>query len=398
MTDAVLEATAQRFSLSNLVSLAESANSTLDSLRSKMLEPHPRKRAPTYTGAELASLCGIEPSQIRYLAGRGDLPAGTHEGSGKRRLFSLAEARQWVIKLSQIPRKPPSARAATIAVVNFKGGSTKTTTAFNLAQGLTLRGRKVLLVDLDPQGSATTLTGMLPSAEVLEEHTVALVTYPPLDKAPKDVGYAIQSTYWDGLDLIPAAPQLYNAEILLPMHSRDPSIKWWDILNTAIDVQRDQYDVIVFDTAPALSYLTVNAVIAADGLIMPIPPENLDYASSVAFWNLLSETLSALKSNKNYNKDFAFMRVLLSKVNTQSMAASIVKDWIIRTYGPYVLTVEIPRSEVTSVGAVQFGSVYDIDRYQGSAKTYAKIRDAYDKFVEMIDQSIISTVWQGERN
>jgi chromosome partitioning protein len=284
-------------------------------------------------------------------------------------------------------------KGATISVVNFKGGSTKTTTAFNLAQGLTLRGRRVLLVDLDPQGSATTLTGLLPAAEVLEEHTVGPVTYPPLSEAPKDLRYAVQSTYWDGLDLIPAAPQLFNAEIFLPMHSRDPDIAWWDIINRAIDPLREDYDVIIFDTAPALSYLAVNAVIASDGLLMPIPPENLDYASSVAFWSLLSETIGALKRNRGYEKDFAFMRVLLSRVDSQLFSATVVRDWIIRTYGPYVLPVEIPKSPVSTVGAVQFQTVYDIARYEGSMKTYAKIRDAYDRFVEMIDQSIVTSVW-----
>ena len=395
MPDAILDAIPQRFSLESLVDLAASANHTLESLRSKMLDPHPRKRAPTYTGAQLAALCGVEPSQMRYLASRGDLPSGSHVGSGTRRHFTLPEARTWIQALSNIPKKPQGARAATIAVVNFKGGSTKTTTAFYLAQGLTLRGRKVLLVDLDPQGSATTLTGILPAAEVLEEHTIGMVTYPPLEEAPKDVGYAIQSTYWDGLDLIPAAPHLFNAEIFLPIHSRDPAIAWWDLINKAIDPQRDQYDVIVFDTAPALSYLAINAVIAADVLLMPLPPENLDYASSVAFWNLLSETLGAIKRNRGYDKDFAFMRVLLSRVDSTSIAATLVKDWIIRTYGQYVLTVEIPKSQVSSVGAVQFGTVYDISRYEGAAKTYAKIRDAYDKFVEMMDQSIVATIWNG---
>jgi len=358
-----------------------------------MLEPHPRKNSPRFSGAQLAALCGIEATQVPYLAKRGDLPSGTHEGNGKRRTFSLVEARQWIAQLSKFAQRPAGVKGATISVVNFKGGSTKTTTAFNLAQGLTLRGRRVLLVDLDPQGSATTLTGLLPAAEVLEEHTVGPVTYPPLSEAPKDLRYAVQSTYWDGLDLIPAAPQLFNAEIFLPMHSRDPDIAWWDIINRAIDPLREDYDVIIFDTAPALSYLAVNAVIASDGLLMPIPPENLDYASSVAFWSLLSETIGALKRNRGYEKDFAFMRVLLSRVDSQLFSATVVRDWIIRTYGPYVLPVEIPKSPVSTVGAVQFQTVYDISRYEGSMKTYAKIRDAYDRFVEMIDQSVVTSVW-----
>lgn len=393
MPETLLDPGAQRFSLKDLVNLAESASGILDGLRAKMLEPHPRKKAPFFTGAQIASLCGIEPSKINYLAKRGDLPVGYHEANGKRRVFSLPDAREWVRKLAGHTSRPAGVRGATIAVVNFKGGSTKTTTAFNLAQGLTLKGRRVLLVDLDPQGSATTLTGLLPAAEVEEEHTVGPITYPPLADAPKDLRYAVQTTYWDGLDLIPAAPHLFNAEIFLPIHSRDPDIVWWDILNRAIEPLRADYDVIIFDTAPALSYLAVNAVIASDGLLMPIPPDNLDYASSVAFWSLLSETLTALKESRGYGKDFAFMRVLLSRVDSTSFAASVVRDWIIRTYGPYVLTVEIPKSPVSSIGAVQFGTVYDISRYEGAAKTYAKIRDAYDTFVEMIDQSIVSTVW-----
>lgn len=383
---------AQRFSVNDLQILSSSAEAVLDSLRNKMLEPHPRKKSPTYTGGQLAKLCGIEGTQVPYLASRGDLPSGSVEGQGRRRHFTLAEARQWIHRLSKRPQRPEGAKAATIAVVNFKGGSTKTTTAFNLAQGLTLLGRKVLLVDLDPQGSATTLTGLLPAAEVLEEHTVGPVTYPPLSDAPKDLHYAVQPTYWDGLDVIPAAPYLFNAEIFLPIHSRDRNVHWWALVDQAIEPLRSEYDVIIFDTAPALSYLAVNAIIASDGLLMPIPPDNLDYASSVAFWNLLSETLGSLSEQRGINKDFAFMRVLLSRVDS-TISASIVRDWIIKTYGPYVLTTEIPRSQVSGVGAVQFGTVYDIGRYEGAARTYAKIRDAYDTLVELIDQSIMTSVW-----
>lgn len=395
MTEALLDSSPQRFSLDALLQLAATANHSLDTVRSDMLEPHPRKIPPTFTGAQVARLAGIEPKQMTYLAKRGDLPSGTHETNGSRRSFSLAEARQYVARLSKIPKRPHGAGAATIAIVNFKGGSTKTTTAFNLAQGLTLRGRRVLICDLDPQASSTTLTGLLPAAEVMEDQTAAPLFIPPLKDAPKDLRYAVQPTYWDGLDIIPAAPALFGAEIFLPIHSRDPDIAWWDMLNVAMEPLRQDYDVIIFDTAPALSYLAVNAVIASDGLIMPVPPETLDFASSVAFWNLLSETLGALASSRRYHKDFAFMRVLLSKVDSK-LASSLVRDWIIKTYGPYMLPVEIPKNPAGSLSAVKFGTVYDLGKYSGGvgADTYGKIRDAFDKFVEMIDQSIQASVWK----
>lgn len=396
MNTATLDtSSAQRFSLDALLQLAEVANHSLDTVRSDMLEPHPRKVPPTFTGAQVARLAGVEPKQMTYLAKRGDLPAGSHEANGSRRLFTLEEARQYVKKLSKIPPRPAGTPGATIAIVNFKGGSTKTTTAFNLAQGLTLRGRRVLICDLDPQASSTTLTGLLPAAEVMEEQTAAPLFIPPLAETPKDLRYAVQQTYWDGLDIIPAAPALFSAEIFLPIHSRDPDIAWWDMLNRAIAPLRDEYDVIIFDTAPALSYLAVNAVIASDGLIMPVPPETLDFASSVAFWNLLSETLGALANGRRYHKDFAFMRVLLSKVDSK-LASSLVRDWIIKTYGPYMLPVEIPKSPAGSLSAVKFGTVYDLAKYGGGvgADTYGKIRDAFDKFVEMIDLSIQASIWK----
>jgi chromosome partitioning protein len=396
MAHAVLDApSAQRFSLEALLELAQVASHSLDTVRSDMLEPHPRKTPPTFTGAQVARLAGVEPKQMTYLAKRGDLPAGSHEANGARRMFTLAEARQYVTRLSKIPKRPDGAPGATIAIVNFKGGSTKTTTAFNLAQGLTLRGRRVLICDLDPQASSTTLTGLLPAAEVLEDQTAAPLFIPPLSEAPQDLRYAVQPTYWDGLDIIPAAPALFGAEIFLPIHSRDPDIAWWDMLNRAITPLREEYDVIIFDTAPALSYLAVNAVIASDGLIMPVPPETLDFASSVAFWNLLSETLGALASGRRYHKDFAFMRVLLSKVDSK-LASSLVRDWIIKTYGPYMLPVEIPKSPAGSLSAIKFGTIYDLGKYSGgvSADTYGRIRDAFDKFVEMIDQSVQALVWK----
>lgn len=382
-----------RFSINELGDLSKTAEAVLEGVRSRMLSPHPRKAPPHYTGAQLAELCGIDSKQIPYLASRGDLPPGCVEGRGKRRFFTVAEAREWIARLSKRPRRPEGCRAASIGVVSFKGGSCKTTTAVNLAQGLTLLGRRVLLVDLDPQGSATTLMGMLPAADVLEEHTVGPITYPPLSEAPKDLWYAVQPTYWDGLSVIPAAPYLFNAEIFLPIHSRDRNVHWWNLLNQAIDPLRDEFDIIIYDTAPALSYLAVNAIMASDGLLMPLPPENLDYASSVAFWDLLSETLSSLREQRGIEKDFAFMRVLLSKVDSTSVSSAIVRDWIIKTYGRYVMTTEIPKSQVTGVGAVQFGTVYDISRYEGSAKTYSRIRDAYDTLVDQIDQAVMTSVW-----
>lgn len=384
----------QRVGLAEVLQLASYAEGILNSLRQDMLKPHPRKRAPQYSASQLAQMCALDPRQIAPLAKRDDLPPGRIEGS--RRLFTLQEAHEWVRRIGPFERRPRGQDGLVISCVNFKGGSTKTSTAMGLAQGLTHRGRKVLVVDLDPQASATTLTGLLPAAEIDEWQTAAPITYVQEPDCPKDLCYAVQPTYWDGMDIIPAAPPLFQAEIMLPLLSRDPRIEWWALFSNALKPLKSTYDVIIVDTAPSLSYLAINAVMASDALIMPLPPDNLDFASSVAFWNLLTETLSGLSELRKVNKSFEFIRVLVSRMDSGSASNVLVRDWIIGTYGPYMMPGEIPRSPVNTVGATMFQTLYDMSgagAYAGDARTYQKLRTAWDSFVENVDQQICR-VWR----
>ncbi len=279
-----------------------------------------------------------------------------------------------------------------IVVSNFKGGSTKTTTAMTLAQGLTLRGRRVLIVDLDPQASLTTLCGLLPDAEISEDMTVMPLIY----NDQSDLTYAVQNTYWDGMDLIPGAPGLFAAEFTIP-HSvaANPGFQFWDILRPAIQALATDYDVVIIDTPPSLSYLTINALMAADGLIMPLPPNALDFASAAQYWNLFSDLTSSIQ-RRNFEKRFDFINILLSRVNSQDASSTVVRDWIVSTYAAKVLPVEIPMTAATSTTALEFATVYDVSRWDGAAKTYTRARDAYDRLVEVIDQKLMALWDQAE--
>jgi chromosome partitioning protein len=381
----------QRVGLAEVVGLADYAQRIFDSLRMDMLKPHPRKLAPQYNGSQLAQICQIDPKQVTYLARRGDLPSGRLDGS--RRIFTLAEVHEWARRVGPFEKKAEGQDAVVISCVNFKGGSTKTSTAFSLAQGLSHRGRKVLLVDLDPQASATTLTGLLPAAEIEEWATAAPVTYLMEPDHPKDLQYAVQQTYWDGMDLIPSSPPLFQAEIMLPLLSRDPKILWWSLIDKALEPLRKKYDVIVIDTAPSLSYLALNAMWASDGLLMPLPPDNLDFASSVSFWKLLSETMSGLSTHRQVEKKFEFIRVLVSRMDGNSPSNQLVREWISGTYSRYLMPGYIPRSTVNTMGSTQFQTVYDIVRYDGDQRTYQKLRAAWDEFVGHMDQQIVR-IWK----
>ncbi len=257
-----------------------------------------------------------------------------------------------------------------------------------LAQGLSLRGHKVLCIDMDPQGSLTALFGMLSDAEIEDEMTVGRILIDGTEADSLDL--AVQETYWEGVDLIAANTNLYAAEFSLPARQMtDSSFQFWNVLNEGLVSLRDKYDVILIDTPPALSYLTINAFMASDGLIVPLPPNNLDFASSVQFWNLFGDLSSGLMESAGLTKKFDFLNILLSRVDASDVSSSVVREWIQATYGDKVFPVEVPKTTVTVSASTEFGTVYDITKYEGSLKTYRRAREAYDRVVDLVEQSVV---------
>lgn len=385
-----IKQTIKRQSLSDIEAQAVRVAAMMGQIREAMLQPTSTKKAPSMTTAQLAELCGVDKAKISYRQTRGDLPEG--HMIGNRREWSAEEAQIWAREFRASHMRPEGAIGVTITVSNFKGGVAKTTSAVTLAQGLALRGHRTLIVDLDPQGSATTLFGVLPDAEVEAEQTAL----PLFAGDHDDLTYAIRKTYWPGISLVCAAPLLFGAEFALPARqTRDPGFEFWRVLDRGLDQAREEFDVIIIDTPPSLSYVTINALMAADGVLMPLPPSALDFASSAQFWDLFSDLCNQLIKSRGQDKTFEFIDVLLSRVESTDAASAVVRQWILEGYQDKVLPIEIPKTAVTANASAEFGTVYDMPKGSMNAKTMARARDAYDRMCELVEQQI-AAVWANQ--
>jgi chromosome partitioning protein len=357
-----------------------------------MLAPTAKKRSPLFSAQQLAQIIGLEKSRISYRAVKDKLPPGVLNANGSKREWTLTEVREWARSCRpEKLRQKGKAAAATICIANFKGGVAKTTTAATLAQGLSLRGHKVLIVDTDPQGSLSVLAGVDPTSVEMDETVLPLY-----QGSETSLQYAVRPSYWAGVDIVASSPIVYDAEFALPARqANDPHFEFWSVLDLGLDPLRDEYDVIIIDTPPSLSYSTINALMASDGLVMPIPPNMLDFASSAQFWRMYLEFAEPIKRLKGVEKLFNFINVLMTRVDNQEAMSSDVRRWIMSAYGDSVLPIEIPKTSTASTASAEFGTAYDLSDAMANSRTWKRAHDAYERFVDLMEEQVIG-IWANQ--
>lgn len=374
--------------LDRLAEISDRASDVIDRVRESMLAPEARKSPPRFTAAQLAELCGCDKNKIAYMAKKGTLPPGTKKG--QRLEWTLAEARLWVREFrSEYLRDPEVAAAVVITIANLKGGVGKTTTTMCLAQRLSLLGHNVLLIDLDPQASLTHLNGILPP-EVLDSSTVLHLCAGKVDSL---MG-CVQDTYWDGISLIPANNALFNIEFLMPARQRaEEGFQFWRVLQNGLSECIDKFDVILIDTPPSISYSTLMAICAAQGLILPCPPASLDVASLQQFFSLTTEILTGMYRSTDSDKAFNFIDILINKPERESIATS-VRQWITASYGGIILPCEIPKTSIAGTASSVHGTAYDLDS-SVNQKTLERALAAYNQFGDYVEQQIMA-MWSAD--
>ncbi len=241
-----------------------------------------------------------------------------------------------------------------IAIANQKGGVAKTTTAVNLSAWISMMGKKVLLVDTDPQGNATTGVGV-DKDQVINCIYDAIINEMPLRKI-------ITSTAVDHLDLVPATIELAGAEVeLAGMEGREK------ILKQALAEIKMKYDFIFIDCPPSLGLLTINALVAAGALIIPIQCEY--YALEG-----LGQLINTFKMvQQRLNPDLVLEGVLLTMFDGRTNLAIQVVDEVKKYFKEKVYRAIVPRNVRLSEAPSYGKPVMVYDRRSRGAEVYREL-------------------------
>lgn len=252
------------------------------------------------------------------------------------------------------------------AITNQKGGVGKTVTTVNLGVGFARAGERVLLIDSDPQASLTVSLG-IKSPDELDE-TIASVMKRVIEERPPPDGYGIIS-HEEGVDLLPANIELSAFEVgLTNVMSREY------VLREALEPLKDRYDRILIDCMPSLGMMTINALAAADSVIIPSQPS---YLSTKGLYLLLG---SISKVRRQINPGLAVDGVLLTMVdNRTNNAKSIIAS--LRQTGDMlrVFETEVPFSVRAAETSIEGKSIFAHD---GRGKVAA----AYEKLVKEVTE------------
>ena len=250
-------------------------------------------------------------------------------------------------------------RARILAVTNQKGGVGKTTTAINLGAALARLDKRLLIVDLDPQGNASTGLGIVPSDRMLTTYDLLVD-----DASLRNV---VLPTQFDGLFIAPATTDLSSTDVDLVDHENRVRLLR-DALRNATDLK---FDIILIDCPPSLSLLTVNALVAADAALVPLQTEFF------ALEGLSQLLLTVRQVRESANPDLRVDGVVLTMFDQRNNLCRQVEEDARETLGDLVYRTRIPRNVRVSEAPSFALPVIDYDPASRGSEAYLELAQEF---------------------
>jgi chromosome partitioning protein len=370
----------------------------LNMLRMEQYPPDAQKSLRQFSLAEVAYFLGVTQSNIKKLHLEGKGPEPTTSSSGRRSYSGeqMLELRAYLDKHGRsgkkryVPHRQEGEDLHVISVVNFKGGSGKTTTAAHLAQHLALRGHRVLAIDLDPQASLTALHGIQPELDQVPSLYETL----RYDEERQSITNVIRKTNIPNLDIIPASLDLQEYEYDTPvaLTSKDPQAgrAFFTRISEALKEVDDRYDIVVIDCPPQLGYLTLTALTASSSVLITVHPQMLDVMSMSQFLLMLGGIMKTIR-DAGAQMNLKWFRYLVTRFEPTDSPQKQMVGFMQAMFPGQMLQSHMVKSTAISDAGITKQTLYEVERAQFVRATYDRAMDSLnavnDEITDLIHEA-----------
>ena len=367
-------------------------------LRIEHYPPNATKGLRQFSLAEVAYFLGVTQSNVKKLHLEGKGPSPTTTASGRRTYTAeqMLELRQYLDRHGRadfkryVPHRRANEKLQTISVINFKGGSGKTTTAAHLAQHLALTGHRVLAIDLDPQASLSALHGIQPELD----KNPSLYDTIRYDNQRRPIVDVVRPTNFPGLDIVPANLELQEYEYDTPRaaSSKNPEGRlFFTRITNALREVDDCYDVVVIDCPPQLGYLTLTALTASTAVLITIHPQMLDVMSMSQFLLMLGGILKSI-SEAGAEVRLKWFRYLVTRYEPTDGPQAQMVGFMQALFPKQMLKNQMLKSTAISDAGITNQTLYEIERSAFTRATYDRAIEALKSVNEEV-ASLVHQAW-----
>lgn len=359
--------------------------------------PAAEKTIRRFSPAEAARMIGIHEGYLRQIVSEGKGPPASPNG---RRTYSIHDIELLRTDLDAagkgtrryVPWRREGERVQVISVMNFKGGSGKTTTSAHLGQFLALRGYRVLAIDLDPQASLSALFGHQPELDVGENETIyGAIRY---DDRRREMPEIVRGTYIPNLHVIPGQLELMEFEHETPkalMTRASGDSLFFARIGQALAQVTEAYDVVIIDCPPQLGFLTLSALCAATAVLITVHPQMLDVMSMSQFLNMTGSLLDVV-ADAGGTTEYDWMRYLVTRYEPSDGPQTTMVGLMRSIFGSRVLTHPMVKSTAIADAGLTKQTLYEVERQQFTRGTYDRAIEALD-LVNGEIEGLIKQVW-----
>jgi chromosome partitioning protein len=375
----------------------------LNQLRMETFPPNAEKTLRQFSMAEAAYFLGVSASNLKklHLEGKGVQPFIHANGRRSYSAEQILELRHYLDQNGRaeakkyVPHRRGAEKLQILAVVNFKGGSGKTTTAAHLAQHLALTGHRVLAIDLDPQASLSALYGFQPELDK-NPSIYEAIRY---DDERKPIADIIVRTNFPGLDVIPATLELQEYEYDTPLAMQDKSSHagrmFWNRIEKALQGVDSRYDLVIIDCPPQLGYLTLTALAAATSVLITVHPQMLDLMSMSQFLLMLGDILKTIR-HAGGEVDLDWFRYLITRYEPTDIPQAQMVGFMQSMLAEQMLKNPMLKSTAVSDAGLTKQTLYEVEKGGMNRVTYERAIESLEAVNSEI-RGLIHGAW-GRQN